>query len=680
MESILDYYPDLGYYSYYESTVKDTIVEIMYCYAELKEYFHSYVRSLPKDQQTDPKLDIGSCGDEEFAEAMRSRLDFGLLDMSTDPCDEATAYDLAALLRLLAPMYRVKAAPSLSSILLDSKPMIKYDTLWLLFKPGTYVYAQQSAFVTMALEQYSNYPRKIPRGTSRFDEDDGYSAWIVSGWKHRLREPKADTDDPDEWYDRLELQLWNVQYDGNSFQRMARQLFIFRFDGHKPVMDLQVIPADLYDKSDGGLLRKKLEKRGQKMLSILKEPVGHRQYDHPRSGYQGQIIVDPAAYRQYSRLMDRHMDYQLLHTQVVDHGGKRFGDIAKANPLSSEAIERIRKFCILLPQRIEGFGLKTKKWMVFEIDNISDKAPLPSPNQLESELVLVSDADKDCLRTILPKGEHSTAVSTDFVPGKGEGKIFLLYGPPGTGKTLTVECVANDTCRPLLSLTAQDLGLENDVETHLRTFFTLAAKWNAILLVDEADLFLEQRKAGDLDRNSLSIVFLRTMEYYKGVLFLTTNRPGHIDDSFISRITCPIAYPELSTETKVKIVRKFVKKFEETGTIAVDQGAMKYLEMNCQELNGRQIRNVMQNAVASAEVSQRSERMFAAQHGRLDGDEDGPAIVTVKLHHVKAAVERQSEFREYLKFLRGRDESSRARNKQDYLAIPPGSPRFSGVN
>jgi isoaspartyl peptidase/L-asparaginase-like protein (Ntn-hydrolase superfamily) len=98
------------------------------------------------------------------------------------------------------------------------------------------------------------------------------------------------------------------------------------------------------------------------------------------------------------------------------------------------------------------------------------------------------------------------------------------------------------------------------------------------------------------------------MEYHKGVLFLTTNWPGHIDDSFIFRITCAIKYDALTDEAKKKIVQKFVKNFEQTGTILVDKQARLYLEQNCQDLNGRQIRNELQNAVASAEIRQRSQR------------------------------------------------------------------------
>lgn len=670
LELILDYYPDRGDYKQYNSELEDTFVELMYCYAELKAYFDSYLQSIPEEGGNDPRLEIGNCGDEKTADAMRPHLDFGSLDKSTEPCDEATAFDLAVLLRLLAPMYRVKAIPTLTSIYIDPRPMITYETLWLLFKPGTEVYVQQSAF-SDDLEYPSTGRRGNSRNLKRGDEDDNFSACIVAAWLYMDKDFTAN--DPNEASERLELELWNVQYDGTAFQRMAREAAIIKFDGCKHLKDLQVIPSRLYDKFDGGSLRQRLEKRGQKYLSILKDAAAHREYNDPRSGYEGQIIVDPDAYRQYAGLAEG--DFPPRPSPVADGGGgSRYGYLTDFEPANSETYGRIKEVSVLLPRRIEGFGLRTKRWMVFEIDKISDEAPMPSQNQLETELVLVSDADKDSLRTVLPKGEHPIGLSSDFIPGKGEGKIFLLYGPPGTGKTLTVECVANDTCRPLLGLTAQDVGLAYDVEAHLRKWFYLAAKWDAILLIDEADLFLEQRKEGDLGRNSLSTVFLRTMEYYKGVLFLTTNRPGHIDDSFISRITCPIAYHRLSAETKEKIVRKFVKRFEETGTIEVEPAAVKYLVGNCQDLNGRQLRNVLQNAVASAEVKLRAERRFAANRGRPPGEAQDQSIVSVKMHHVKAAVERQGEFRDYLRNLRGRDEPARARNKQDYLPAPPGSP------
>jgi SpoVK/Ycf46/Vps4 family AAA+-type ATPase len=49
-----------------------------------------------------------------------------------------------------------------------------------------------------------------------------------------------------------------------------------------------------------------------------------------------------------------------------------------------------------------------------------------------------------------------------------------------------------------------DLGLSpKDVETNLQSAFRLAEAWDCVLLLDEADIFLDQRTTGDIERNSL---------------------------------------------------------------------------------------------------------------------------------------------------------------------------------
>jgi hypothetical protein len=52
-----------------------------------------------------------------------------------------------------------------------------------------------------------------------------------------------------------------------------------------------------------------------------------------------------------------------------------------------------------------------------------------------------------------------------------------------------------------------------------------------VLLLDEADVYLERRAAQDVLRNSLVSVFLRSLEYYKGIFFLTTNRVRDFDEA-----------------------------------------------------------------------------------------------------------------------------------------------------
>lgn len=68
----------------------------------------------------------------------------------------------------------------------------------------------------------------------------------------------------------------------------------------------------------------------------------------------------------------------------------------------------------------------------------------------------------------------------------------------------TPESVAEYTRRPLLSINAADLGHEPDqLEARLLRFFRNANKWDAIVLLDEADIYLERRSTNELQRNSI---------------------------------------------------------------------------------------------------------------------------------------------------------------------------------
>lgn len=112
--------------------------------------------------------------------------------------------------------------------------------------------------------------------------------------------------------------------------------------------------------------------------------------------------------------------------------------------------------------------------------------------------------------------------AADFIKGKGSGLIFLLHGKPGVGKTATAgksvpsrthkqilimicsESIAEFTRRPLMSLTTSDIGTDpEEVEENLTRDFETAKSWGAVLLIDEADVFMERRSSHDLARNSL---------------------------------------------------------------------------------------------------------------------------------------------------------------------------------
>lgn len=128
----------------------------------------------------------------------------------------------------------------------------------------------------------------------------------------------------------------------------------------------------------------------------------------------------------------------------------------------------------------------------------------------------------------------------DIIRGKGKGLIGLLAGSPGCGKTLTAEAVAEVTHKPLYVVSAGELGTTPEhVEARLLRALQLAQTWDAVLLLDEADVFLQQRSTLDITRNSLVAIFLRQLEYYKGIMILTTNMAQNCDGAFESTCYAP---------------------------------------------------------------------------------------------------------------------------------------------
>lgn len=102
----------------------------------------------------------------------------------------------------------------------------------------------------------------------------------------------------------------------------------------------------------------------------------------------------------------------------------------------------------------------------------------------------------------------------------------------------------------------------------------------------------ECSRGADLQR----LGFLRALEFYEGILFLTTNRVGSFDDAFISRIHVKLHYPILSDEDRLRIWQNFIEKLkrERKTTMRVMRDVSKYVSspsVSQLKLNGREIRN-----------------------------------------------------------------------------------------
>ena len=96
--------------------------------------------------------------------------------------------------------------------------------------------------------------------------------------------------------------------------------------------------------------------------------------------------------------------------------------------------------------------------------------------------------------------------------------------------------VAEVTKRLLYPVSAGELGTEPEkVNQQLTSILEFSHKWSAILLLDEAYVFLQERDTKDVARSALVSISLRQLEYYQGILILTTNRMAKCDPAFESK-------------------------------------------------------------------------------------------------------------------------------------------------
>ncbi|KAI0120134.1 hypothetical protein GGR51DRAFT_567992 [Nemania sp. FL0031] len=283
---------------------------------------------------------------------------------------------------------------------------------------------------------------------------------------------------------------------------------------------------------------------------------------------------------------------------------------------------------VLLPRRLVAYALRDRKFMILDIfslrslvqhkDVFRDLKINPDHRRMIESLVRAHSE-----RRKMQKERPLLTLNQDLVYGKGAGLFILLHGAPGVGKTATAEAIAQRYNKPLFSITCGNLGLTpREVEDELKEIFRLAHLWDCVLLLDEADIFLARRDIHSLKRNALVSVFLRVLEYYSGILFLTTNRVGIIDEAFKSRIHLSLYYERLTKKQMLAIFRVNLGKLrdieaqkskellhteiKELDLIIKDDKIIDFAKKHWKATprharwNGRQIRNAFQIASSMA--------------------------------------------------------------------------------
>lgn len=576
----------------------------------------------------------------------------------------------------------------------EQRATCTFEWLWLLFAPGTLVYEAKTVETTMmrAYRVVSFYLDGL------FQYDDHRPT------VHRKRLEHMTGPTQEQPLERISINVTYRRHDGRQWVDKSFTFSISPFRGEKPIRELEIYPARFFGGSNE-TIRERLIRRGRRYQSLATR--GQVDYHGDilsgvRRRLDGRVIVDSETYHYEPHLISEHnasrkqevaLDSRNFKTAMpqnwdnlthvngfspvldrlqrdneeesglstpIQATGKmgalnQVRDRAKPVDLSNVYELSEDDYMICAPD-IQAYALKERNWVVLAVDCVSDCVYeegmidnlqiSPEANRLVQALShnhkIVSDQ---------ANAENGHEVrrpwSSDFVSNKGGGQIILLHGKPGVGKTTTAECIAELTKRPLLTVTCGDLGTDAmSVERELARWLRLGTLWNAVLLFDEADVFLESRAHGDIDRNSLVSVFLRALEYYQGLMFLTTNRIGSFDEAIISRIHVVLHLPNLSNTDRARIWdSSFRKLAKERLDITVDYTLVNYahhdVAVHKLNWNGREIRNAFNTMIALAEWD-------AHRDGRYTKD----GKFEVRREHLEEVVKMSGNFKGYLKSLR----------------------------
>ncbi|KAI9817745.1 MAG: hypothetical protein M1827_000864 [Pycnora praestabilis] len=488
------------------------------------------------------------------------------IDVETDPETKSHAELLFETLR-----DELKETIRSSQDMIANKVMT-HEYLWTIFQPGAIIYARQDG---------QECALKLERGTMQSTQ---------CGLAYNLQCEKID-------------------WDGEKFGRVITNVSIPDFLGTKQITQLPAYPIQYHPKEVE--LRDRLIERGYRVEGLRGfhykgyNGIGFKKglWGPIKYNVQGRIVIDTYCWNRFnpnSVITVQPILRKSESTNNSDDDEGEDGDDAYDSDMDymdDSVDEDSTKVHVPLTKDqqlictpvLQAYSLKTKLWLNVFVDSVTEVQF--SEGAFDS--LVLPEKQKELILAFAESQVRFKKSFDDVIQGKGRGIILLLSGPPGVGKTLTAESVAETMRAPLYMMSAGDLGLDaHDVEEKLSNVLEMCTKWNAVLLLDEADVFLEQRTTHDLERNKLVSVFLRILEYYEGILFLTTNRVQTFDAAFQSRIHISIDYPELSLSSRRQVWTNFLAiNPEATNIREKDLDALAEMDMN-----GRQIKNVLKSA------------------------------------------------------------------------------------
>ncbi|KAI4131516.1 MAG: hypothetical protein LQ341_006356 [Variospora aurantia] len=322
-------------------------------------------------------------------------------------------------------------------------------------------------------------------------------------------------------------------------------LGIAKFAGVKRIVTLAAFPLAYH--SHRNKIKASLVERGRRFVSLL--GVHYLQYyrnafmgkgEAVEVPVKGRIKVDAAFFRENNPNYVRPCISGLTEKKSLNDGWFTLTPENKVRSNGTEQSKMEEGDLLLCSPTVRDWSFGNKIWLEFAVDDISNIVWNPS------------------------------SFANLAIPSQKK-QLILALAQAHLGKT-------SDHMFDNFVVSARELGHEpKKLEDLLSHISQLAYHWKALVLLDEADIFVQARSI-DIHQNA----------HVSGIMFLTTNRVRDFDDAIQSRITLAVRYEPLRLATRKQVWASFLKK------AVTANGAAKYNpedldELARKDLNGRQL-------------------------------------------------------------------------------------------
>jgi len=173
-------------------------------------------------------------------------------------------------------------------------------------------------------------------------------------------------------------------------------------------------------------------------------------------------------------------------------------------------------------------------------------------------------------RTVLRTGYNLDYLNTDIeIPSIVSGLkqrprgTFCFYGTAGTGKSELARHIADEIGKPLVLKRASDILSKwvGESEQNIAAMFSEARDQDAVLVLDEADSFLSDRRDAQRSWEVTQVNELLTqMEAFEGIFICTTNLMEKLDQACLRRFAFKVRFNPLNPDQRWQMFRQELKR------------------------------------------------------------------------------------------------------------------------